>query len=337
MKKRLILIGAAIALILGAFAPVSAAMASPKLPNGFTAKVIAYSGQKIHGLIDATGYDVGIYVGPGIAGVRITGATVKNANDEGILVQDTTDVQILGSTVENNALSPAAGLTEVKGIVLAGTTNVLVQGNTVIHNLHGGISVLDDGASANVTFAPKAISPPRAGSGNVIKANYIADNLGDCGIVVSAKNVGGGVDNNVISNNTLSGGVGGIVLGTGFVSASIVSNTVISNNEISGGFLPGIVLHAGNLTHAPGTITGTKILNNVISSNGVGDFSGKTTGIEIFALTVGPPAWGTSVISDTQISKNSIDNDFFGVFKLFDTGTEIDHLQTSNVTVPVAP
>lgn len=345
--KKLALIIAALAMGLTLAIPVGAALALPILPNGFTAKIIATSDQHISGTIDATGYDLGIYIGPGVTGVRVTGATVENANDEGILVQDTSNIVILGSTVEGNAVNwdSADKLSEVKGIVLAGTTNVLVQGDVVKGNLHGGISILDDGPS--IIFAPKSISStPVASTGNVVKANLIADNPGDCGIVVSAKNPGpgGGVSNNVISENTVIGfnpaagdllpGVGGIVVAGGAFGPVNLSNNVVRNNTVSGGFLPGISLHA----FGPGVITGTQLIGNELSNNGAGELSGNTTGIEIFALFVAPPGPGqVGVISGTQILNDSVSNDYYGVWHAFDTGANIVKLKTSGVTVAVFP
>jgi len=336
VKKSIGLALLVVTLGLGAAIPVGAAFASSTLPNGFTAKIIATSGQHISGTIDATGCDLGIYIGPGVTSVRVTGAVVENANDEGILVQDTSNIVILGATVEGNAVNIATGLSEVKGIVLAGTTNVLVQGNVVKDNLHGGISVLDDGH--NSPFAPKSIdAAPVPGSGNVIKANFIADNQGDCGIVVSAKNPGGGVSNNVVSENTVivfnaaAGdffpGVGGIVVAGGAFGPVNVTNNVIRNNTVTGGFLPGISLHA----FGPGVITGTQLIGNDLSNNGVGELSKKTTGIEIFAV----PHVGT--ISGTRVQFDIVNNDYYGVWHVGDSAINIAKLSTSGVAVPVFP
>lgn len=68
--------------------PAGCAWAASRLPNGFTAKVVAHSGQTIRGKIDATGYDLGISIGPGVHGVAVVGARVTGAKDEGIMVQD---------------------------------------------------------------------------------------------------------------------------------------------------------------------------------------------------------------------------------------------------------
>jgi parallel beta-helix repeat protein len=318
-------------LLVMAVSPSSALAATP-LPNGFTAAVVAVSGQRITGVINAAGSDVGIYIGPGVHNVTVWGATVSGANDEGILVQDASNVTIEGSTVSGNAVGvdPSLGLTEVKGIVLAGTRNCLVWNNTIANNQHGGISLLDDGPS--VVFAPTSISPsPVAGTGNLIIGNRILNNLGDCGIVISAKNPGGGVSYNVAALNTVSdtvsGGVGGIIVAGGAFGPVTLTDNVIEGNMVSGGLLAGIMIHA----FGPGVITGTQLIGNQLTNNGAGELSLNTTGIEIYAV----PHVGT--ISGTKVFGNTISGDYYGVWHTGDAGTLIALLRTHGVTVPVGP
>lgn len=311
-----------------------AASASPSsLPNGYTAKIVAVSGQTITGTINARGYGLGIYVGPGVTNVTVRDAVVTNANDEGILVQDTSNVRIVNSVVEGNAIRPFSTQrgTETKGVALVGTTGVLVKGNTVEANGHGGIGIYDDGA--NSPFAPIAIDTESvAGEHNVIVDNLVKNNGPDCGIVVSAKNPGGGVSHNVVSKNSVtttapSGGVGGIVVAGGVFGPVTLKDNMILDNEVAGGMNPGIVLHA----FGPGNISGTKLIGNVLSHNGEGEISGSTTGIELFAV----PQVG--VITGTQILSETISNDHFGVWHGGDSGTHTAHLTTDGVALPSAP
>lgn len=323
-------------LALGVTTPAGTAFAGSTLPNGFTAKVVAQSGQTISGNIDAKGYDLGIYIGPGVQNVKVVGAKVTGANDEGILVQDASDSLIENSTVKGNAVNPfsTAEGTEVKAISLAGTRNVLVEHNTVEGNNHGGIGIYDDGS--NSLFAPTAIdTSPVAGTGNIVSGNLVKDNLGDCGIVLSAKNSGGTVSGDVISGNNVVGynpaagdkipGVGGIVVAGGSYGAVNITNNVVSNNVATGGYIPGISLHA----FGTGTISGTQLTGNVLSHNGVGGVSKQTTGIEIAALG------GT--ISGTEVLRDRISYDYYGVYHVGDTNTTISNLMTNNVTVAVGP
>ena len=308
------------------------------LSNGFTAAVVATSGQRITGSVSASGYDVGIYIGPGVHDVKVNGANVSGANDQGILVQDASSVVIENSTIEDNAIAVYTGLTEAKGIVLAGSRNCLVRNNTLTGNGDGGISVLDDGS--RLIFAPTPVTTsPTAGTGNVITGNLIQDNLGGCGIVLSAKNPGGGVSHNVVSSNTVLGfnpaagdflpGVGGIIVAGGVYGPVNLEDNVILNNVVTGGFVPGISLHA----FGPGVITGTKLIGNKLTNNGgAGDgLSNDSTGMEIFAVP------GVGTISGTQVLTDTVSNDTYGVWHVGDVGTHTAHLMTNGVAFPVAP
>ncbi len=309
----------------------------PAGATGLTAAYIAQPGENISGLnINASTvngpYDIGIYIA--VDNVTVTGTNVSGANNEGILVQNASNVVIKGSKIKDNAtdqgvfdggLTPGL-LTEDKGIVLAGTTNCIVQGNLIEGNGHGGIAVLDDGP--NHPFAPNGASGPTPSTGNIIKANTIQNNPGDCAIVVAAKNPGAGVFDNKASENIVNGGVGGIVVAGGAFGPVMVTNTIIQNNVVTGGFIPAISLHA----FGPGTITSTKLIGNVLSSNGVGELSGETTGIEIFAVP------GVGIITGTQVLHDNISNDHYGVWHVGDDATtNINHLNTKNVPVPIGP
>jgi hypothetical protein len=339
MKRLLLLSGVAVSLAAGSVLAAPSAFAtttSPTttLPNGFTAKVIAHSHQTIHGVIDATGYDLGIYIGPGVHDVKVLGAKVTGAHDQGILVQDTSDVAIRNSTVEGNALDHLPTLSEVKAITLAGTRGVVVAGNTVDGNGDGGIGVYDDGPNSPQTIAPVAIDTTAvAGVGNLVTGNTIKDNYAGCGIVVSAKNPGGGVRDNLVSFNRIISDpspqtgppfTGGIVVAGGSFGAVRVTHNVLLGNTITGGVIPGISLHATS----PATVTGTELLGNLLSHNGAGA-GGQSTGIEL--------AGSPGAISGTQVICDRVVHDFYGVFHVGDTGTHIAHLSTSGVTVPVAP
>jgi parallel beta-helix repeat protein len=323
LKCVIVAVAAGVLLALSAFPAV--ALASSPLPNGFTAKVIANSGDVITGTIDATGYDIGIYVGPGVHNVLVNGVTVSGANDEGILVQRASNILIKNSTIEGNGVAPYAGLTEVKAIVLAGAENCLVTRNTIKDNLKGGVSIVDDGV--NSTFAPTPIGSAVAAVQDVVSTNLIENNWGDCAIVISAKNVGGGVSYNMVLGNEVSGGVGGIVIAGGaFGPVQLHANTILKN-VVAGGFLPGINIHA----FGPGVITDTVVSHNVLSDNGTGEVAPGTKGIEIFAVP------GVGTISGTQVIADSVSNDYFGVWHVGDANTKIINLTTSSVTVPIAP
>jgi Right handed beta helix region len=337
IKRAALVAGAAATLAAGAGVVAPSAFATTTLANGFTAKVVAHSGQTIRGVINATGYDVGIYIGPGVHGVKVLGARVTGANDHGILVQDAHDDLIKGSTVEGNGLNRHAGLEEDKAITLGGTRNIVVAGNRIEGNGDGGVGVYDDGPNSPATFAPVALHPTSSvpSSGNVVWGNSITDNLAGCGIVVAAKNPGGGVRSNLVALNlvtgynpaggdTTQGALGGIVVAGGSFGAVQVARTVVVHNRVTGGYIPGISIHAS----APGQVMTTQLLDNVLIRNGAGAGQ-QPEGIEL--------ASASNSISYTQVLDDRVVDDYFGVFHVGDTGTHIAHLSTSGVTVPVAP
>jgi hypothetical protein len=331
MKVRTLASASALALIASAAVAVPSAMAAPtRLPNGFTAAVIAHSGQKISGQIDATGYDLGIYIGPRVHGVTVSGATVTGANDEGILVQDTYGVVIKNNTIVGNAVSNDFNLSERKAIVLAGTTGVLVTGNTVKGNGDGGIGVYDDGP--NSPSAPIAIDPnrPVPAIGNVVVRNRIADNFNGCGIVVSAKDAGSLVEATLVSHNlntaSVPGAVGGIIVAAGAVGAGTVADTLISDNIVTGGYIAGVGMH----TSPGGAVIRTHIIGNTFAHNGGEEAAPGSPGTAVELLSGGR-------MDKTQVLHNWVADDYYGVFHVGDTATHIKHLRTSNVTVPVGP
>jgi hypothetical protein len=307
--------------------------AAPILPNGFTAKVIATSGQIISGNIDATGYDVGIYIGPGVKNVMVIRAKVSNANYEGILVQDTSGIVIKNSTIENNGAGPTGP--ERKAIELGGTSYCLVENNIVKNNKgDGGIGLTDGGPVDPNAPNPIAIGPI-ASIGNVITGNLVEDNLVGCGIVMSAWNPGAGLSHNIVSNNTLIGGVGGIVVATDLPNTKATDNVVL-NNKVTGSQIMGIIVHS----NAPGdVVSGTKVIGNTLSNDGnEGPPYDPTspTGIAIVAEVPGVGA----VLTDTLVLLNSISHETYGIWVYYNGNTPDTHIAMnhfdSSVTTPAS-
>ncbi len=312
--------------------------------TGLTAAVVLTSGQHYSGTLDATGCDVGIYVGPGATGVVIAGATVTGANDHGIFVQDASGIVIRDSTVSGNGVNPNAAIAENKGIELVGTTNSLVSGNTVENNLaDGGIGIADDGPAVDPGAPIASAASPMAGTGNVVTRNYVYDNAFGCGIVVAAYNSGAGVSNNLVSKNTVIGGfdpvlhlpyVGGIVVAADSPFTTVTQNVVLSNT-ITGSLIPGIVVHS----NAPGdVVSGTQLIGNTISKNGnEGPPNDPTspTGIEVVA-EVSPGEPNAPVVMHTQILSQAISDNTYGVWLCYSAATHIAHLRTANVATPTA-
>ncbi len=343
MKKIIAMIGTAVilsAVIALVALPLGASAASAG-GTGLTAAVVATSGQTISGNISATGYDVGIYIGPGVHNVLVKGANVTGANNEGILVQDASDIVIEDSTISGNGVNTNPGIMENKAIMLVGTTNSVVEDNIVEDNIHGGIGVEADSPFFDPGAPIPTATAPMAGTGNVITGNLVQDNGFDCGIVVAPNTPGGVVSDNVVAKNTVTittAGVGGIVVGAGIFPATAATDNIILRNVVNGGLLAGIVLHSW----APGgVVSGTHIIGNVLSNNGIGEPGDPNdpqvpTGIVIVAEVGVPPMPGgptlpLPVLTGTQVLSNTVSNDVYGVWVCNATATHIAHLTTNSV------
>lgn len=313
--------------------------------TGLTAKVISQPFELISGFVNASGCDVGIYVGPSGSPVAIEGATVVDANDHGIFVQDGNSVFIVGNTVENNGLAPhtcAANQTsnciaEDKAIQLVGTVGAFVSRNTVILNrVDGGIGVADDGPIDPGAPMPGTL---RASANNVVMDNQVINDMFGCGIVVASYNAGAGVYGNLVLGNTVKGSspgtgpfVGGVVVAADTPGAFVWDN-VVAFNVIDGSIIPGVVVHS----NAPGDrVWNNSIVFNAISNNG---FEGPPndpvvpTGIEVVSEAA-PGEPSPPVVQDTIVLGNIISSNSIGVWLCADQGTYVGGTM-GNSTAPL--
>ncbi len=334
---RLVLVGLAgvlvLPLVVGFLAlpgPASAAGPSctPAGATGLTAAVVASPDQTIRGVIDGTGCDLGVYVGPGVSDVLISGATITGAYDHGILIQDTSDVTVENSRITGNGVSPTPGVIQNKAIALVGTSDSVVRGNIVTGNLaDGGIAVLDDGP-----IDPGAPGPgsPRPATGNTIVGNDITGNMVGCGIVLAAFNVGEGVDHNLVARNSVSHNPAGIIVAADTPGTSATHNWVFLNT-ITDNFLPGVIIHS----NAPGdTVAGTVVLGNRISGNGFDPEVGLTDPTKGAGIIV---VGAVAPVTDTRIVANRITSEYYGVWESNTTNTRVVSLGLNKATVPVYP
>ena len=328
---RLILLFGAAGLVL----PLSLATAGAKGPSsqtcmpaggtGLTAAVVATAGQIVTGTIDATGCNIGVYVGPWASDVVISGATITGAKDHGIFIQDTSNVIVENSTISGNGVSPTKGINENKGVELVGTSFSVVRNNIVTGNMaDGGIGISDDGMID--AGAPRPGSP-HPGMLNIVIGNRVTDNGGGCGIVVASYNAGQGVTHNLVADNTVSRNPAGIVVAADPPGTSTTDNWVMGNT-ITDNSIPGVIIHS----NAPGdTVSGTVVSGNAISGNGFFPEVGLTD-----------PAQGAGIIlvgevnpvTDTFIAANSISGEYFGVWERHASGTRVLDLGLNKATVP---
>jgi parallel beta-helix repeat protein len=270
-------------------------------------------------IIDATGLLNGVDVDghghPGLAHVIVSGFTVQNANAQGIVVTDASDVTISNNLVSGNDRSldvenlvcpplppyfqAGEGFDCGEGIHLSGVNHSIVSDNTVHHNA-GGILISDDTGPNH---------------DNLISGNTVEDNPYDCGITIASHHFNLGptdpsvgiyhitVVNNTSARNGLVTGEGaGVGLFTGPPGGQNNGNVII-NNVLTDNALPGVALHA----HAPfQSLNDHLIMGNQISGNGADSDPGTTvpTGISIFSPVV--PLTGI-VIAQNVFKREGID------------------------------
>ncbi|WP_347350543.1 right-handed parallel beta-helix repeat-containing protein [Intrasporangium sp.] len=306
---------------------VAAPKCSPAGDSGFTAAVVATSGQRIVGRrVDATGCDVGIYVGPGTEHVRISRVRVTGAKAAGILAQDTSHVTITRSLVTGNGFGSSEQLLpEAFGISLFGVSDSRITGNTVHDNGRGGIGVMDYGPfdpGQLVTHQPEPGTAPVPSDHDVVSRNRLWANYNGCAIVLATFNVGNHMTDDTVTRNIVRGvganqhgaDVGGIVAQTNG-PGSTVSDIRISRNHVTGSAEAGVIVHAA----APHSRTvDVSVTDNRLSGDNWAKGAGphpsqpnQLTGVVVDSLLEGPN--GARAV-DTLVARNRITDEFYGVW-----------------------
>ncbi|HEX5283533.1 MAG TPA: right-handed parallel beta-helix repeat-containing protein [Bryocella sp.] len=289
-----------------------------------TKSISLVGGNQFSTIIDATGKSNGIYIDgldtPGLAGVTVRGFTIQNANYEGMLIQNASNVTVSGNTVQLNDRDETNGTgcdglppfetNEAddcgEGIHLMGVDHSTIAENTVQYN-SGGILISDETAPNH---------------DNVITKNMVRDNAYDCGITMASHSayvktgtapLAFGISHNTISENVSmhngfgspggGAGVGLFAPGPGNVTIdnSVVNNRLIDNSQ------PGVSIHNHvNLTfpnHPPNpNVNDNAIVGNYISGNGPDSDVGTT-------VTTGISVLGTTPITGLVISGNTIEHE----------------------------
>lgn len=283
-------------------------------------------------IIDATGKGVAVHVdgyddGP-LHKVIVAGFTVENANFEGILVTNSSDVTIRDNLVQFNDkaldLTGSSGPTcpgqpgfETgesfdcgEGIHLSGVSHSVVANNEAVHNA-GGILLSDD---TGQTFD------------NLISNNLAENNPFDCGIVMASHAPSPGSDaahhgivrNTISDNRSIHNGyeVPGAGAGVGIFSDGSgpgrVSGNVIIGNKLLNNGLPGVAFHSHAGPAAgdpPDDLNNNMIVDNLISGNGADTQDTITpgpTGINVNSGFGGSPIRGT-VISGNVFKDEDVD------------------------------
>lgn len=295
--------------------------------TGLSAAVVATSRQTIsHGTLDATGCDVGIYIGAGVRYVTVRHMTVTGANFQGIFAEKTSHVRISHSTITGNAFHtidptaeplPGSGVQSRVGqafaISLFGVRYASVEHNRVYNNGRGGIGVMDNGPFDPGALTQDPTAPLVLSSHIEVEHNRTWANYNGCGIVAATQNVGGYLTRLEISHNRITGtgfgaagpDVGGIVVAAD-PPQSKVTYADVEDNSVKGSFEAGVLVNA----EAPGSwTTAVQVHGNDLSGNNVGNLppSGNTTGVIVFAA---PGAANHR----TRIWDNDISDQFYGIW-----------------------
>ena len=283
-------------------------------------------------VIDAKGKTNGIFISgmataplPGVAGVLVSGFTVRDANYEGILVANASDVTLLDNHILNNnkSLEPSAAMcpgiapfetSEAmdcgEGIHLMATDHTFVLRNEVDNN-SGGILITDETGPS---------------SSNLVKGNNVHDNPYACGITMAshpAANASGpikaldfGISHNVIAHNdSHHNGLGlpGAGAGVGIFApgpGAFNDANVVINNQLHDNGLPGVTMHIHGYAPAPAppvTLNDNQIIGNHIYGNAADTedaFTPGTTGINIYSA---------APITGTVIAQNSFEDEAINI------------------------
>lgn len=286
--------------------------------------VVAIPGS--HTVIDATGLSNGIFINgmsaapmPGVSNVVVSGFDVRDANFEGILVANASNVTLSGNHVHGNDASldigagacPGAPAFETnegedcgEGIHLMGVDHSTIRDNEVDHN-SGGILTSDE------------TGPSQS---NVLSGNFVHDNPYDCGItfashppatsVIASAKGSYGVWYNTISHNRswhngtqqpgAGAGVGIFAAGPGMTN----TGNVVVGNDLRNNGQPGVSMH--NHAAPPGTpnanLNNNVIVGNYISGNAADTGDAATPGTTGINISSRVP------ITGMVISGNDIDN-----------------------------
>ncbi len=310
---------------------------------------VALLGSYRASIIDASGLSNGIFVNGmsappkiGISNVTISGFTVRNANFEGLLVANATDVSLTGNLVTDNNKSldisastcnniPAFETNEGddcgEGIHLMATYHVSVVDNEVAYN-SGGILITDE-------------TGPN--QGNLISGNNVHDNPYDCGItlashgpatsLIPSATLSYGVTGNTISHNVsahngyqVPGAGAGVGIFAPFPGTTDAGNFVIDNVLRNNG-LPGVTMHNHAAAPAPAppvNMNDNVIVGNHISGNGADTEDTATsgpTGINLFSQ---------APVSGTVISQNDFDQEAIDIAYSAPSGQMNVHLNNFN-------
>jgi hypothetical protein len=319
---------------------------------------------KAQPVIDATGLSNGIFIngmakapGPGVANILIEGFKIANANFEGVLIANASDVVLVNNLVtDNNKALDVAGQA-CPGIPAFETSEAMDCGEGIHLMAANHASIVNNESTGN-SGGVLITDETGPSHDNLVTGNSVHDNPYACGITMAshppaiavppAPKLPFGVMTNTISHNMSfhnGTGVPGAGAGVGIFAAgpgNISTGNVVTENELYDNGLPGVTMH----NHAPvtGMAPPVNLNNNVILLNHIYGNAADTedaatsgpTGINIHSLV---PIYGT-VISQNTIEDEAVDVAFKAPlgsqllvhFNNFEsTGIGVDNLGTGTV------
>lgn len=274
-------------------------------------------------IIDASDKPNGIFVNgvssapqPGASRIVIRGLKVRNAQFEGILIVNATDVTVAENEVTHNNLAldtangTCPGLPDFEtnegddcgeGIHLMAVDHSSVVHNEVRDN-SGGILITDETGPSHSNF---------------IADNYVHDNPSDCGItlashapatsVIPSATASYGVYNNTVANNrSWSNGkrVPGAGAGIGIFAPAPGTDAhanVVIDNDIRNNGMAGVAMH--NHVGGPINFNDNQILGNYLAGNGQDPDNPGSTG------NTGISIWSSSVLTGNMAVANQFEDE----------------------------
>ena len=327
----------------GCYATISAAVAAAKpgstikvWPGTYKENVVIGKSLSLLGsgsantIINAAGLNNAVYVdgldNPGLSNVVVSGFTLKNANFEGILITNASDITVRSNYVthNNNNLDVEAGMCPGipdfetsegmdcgEGIHIMGVSYSTIA-NNVSYDNSGGILISDDTGETH---------------DNLITGNNVHDNGYACGITsashgpyLKAPNAPhyGIVHDTIANNSSIHNGaaIPGAGAGVGIFSngsgPGIVSGNIVIGNTLQNNGLPGVAFHTHvgpNFGLPADNLSDNQIIGNTISGNAadLGDTATPgPTGINVNSGGGGSPITGTVIFGNT-IKNEAVD------------------------------
>jgi nitrous oxidase accessory protein NosD len=301
--------------------------------------------------INAKGKSNGIFIDgmatlplPGVANVLVSGFKVENANFEGILVANASNVTLLDNHILDNNKALDTSSSTCPGIAAYETSEAADCGEGIHLMAADHATILRnnvEGNSGGILISDET-GPNTA---NLVKGNNVHDNAYACGITMAshpAANASGatgglpyGITHNVISHNDshhngfgLPGGGAGVGIFAPFPGTNSSANVIIGNELHDNGH-PGVSIH--NHASAPSPAPGINLNDNIIVGNHIYNNGADTAD----AATSGPTGiniYSTAPVTGIVIAQNDFHDESINIAFKAPAGSVDAHFNDFNET-----